>query len=238
MIRILRIALIPAIAAVLALVGVGAAYASTNSLPPNSLVARGVVSNINTSVTPPTATIAPDQGSPVTVSVVGSTVITKAGVGTIGLSDLATGNSVVAVYDKTTLEASSISVKNPFEQREHESLVGTIQSIGPFSFVLSTKHQGNATVTIDANTKYNIPSVSNATFANFKAGDRVAVVVWQSTSGNLAIHVNLIPGKALGIAKHEQGRAGEHEGIEKPKNNGKASGKSSGHKEVQEPEIR
>ena len=43
--------------------------------------------------------------------------------------------------------------------------------------------------------------------ANLKVGDRVAVMATQVNGGNLALHVNLIPGKALGLDKDkdEQG---------------------------------
>ncbi len=202
--RILSFVLIPALVAVFALAGFGVAYAQTTSS--NDLQVKGTIAMINTAAMPsPTVTIMPKQGSSVMVNVMTGTVISKEGVGTINLSGLAVGNSASAVYDKTTMNAVKITVRVP--EQEHEALVGSIKSIGTSSFVLTTNKQGDVTVNVNGDTKYQVPGVSNATLANFKVGDKVAVLTSQTSGSNLAIHVNLIPGKALGLGKDQDDHA-------------------------------
>lgn len=198
--RILAFVLIPALVAVFALAGFGVAYAQTTS--PNDLQVKGTIAVINIAAVPsPTVTIMPKQGSSVVVNVIGGTVITKEDVGTISLSGLAVGNSVVAVYDKTTMNAVKITVRVP--EQEHVALVGSIKSVGTTSFVLTTNKQGDVTVNVNGDTKYQVPGMRNATLANFKVGDRVVVLTSQTNGSSLAIHVNLVPGKALGRGKDQ-----------------------------------
>ena len=222
--RILKFALIPVLVAVFALAGFGVAYAQTTSS--TNLRVSGTISAINSGVTPPVITITPKQGSPVMVNIVAGTAITKEEAGTIALSDLAVGNQVAATYDKTTLNAVKITVRSL--EDEHEALVGTIKSVGTSSFVLTTKHQGDVTVNVNVDTKYKVPGVDKATLANFKVGDRVAVLTSQMNGGNLALHVNLIPGKALGPSKDKDdhgsnsqhiGKGEKHESSPKKQDN-------------------
>ena len=217
--RILSIVMIPAIAATLALAGFGVAYAQTSSS--NNLHVTGMITAINPAATPaPTVTITPEGTSAVVVTVVANAVITKEGTGTISLGGLAVGNRVVAAYDRTTMNAITITVKSPVEERE--ALVGTIKSIGSSSFVLTTKHQGDVTVTVDSNTLYRVPSVNNATLVDFNVRDRVAVMAVQSGGENLALHVNLIPGKALGLSedKGNRGSPSNPQSMDKPEEHG------------------
>jgi len=171
--RMLSIVMIPVMAAVLALAGLGAVYAQGSSSA--NLQVRGVISTINTTAAPaPAVGIMPEEGSPIMVNVVANTVITMVGTGTISLSGLTLGDRVVAVYDRTTMNVITITVKSPRD--EHEAVAGTIKSIGPSSFVLGTKHEGDVTVMVDSKTLYSVRSVDNATLADLKLGDTVAVM--------------------------------------------------------------
>ncbi len=217
--RILSIVMIPVMAAVLALAGFGVVHAQASSSA--NLQVKGVVSAINPAATPaPTVGITPDEGSPITLNVVANTVITKEGTGTISLGGLEMGNRVLAVYDRTTMDAITIAVKSPVE--EQEALVGTIKSLGTSSFVLTTKKQGDVTVNVDSSTIYRVPGVAAATLANFTVGDRIAVLASQANGGNLALHVNLIPGKALGLHedKDHQGSQSNPQPMSKPEKHG------------------
>lgn len=126
-----------------------------------------------------------------------STIITKAGIGKATLDDLAINDRAVATYNKDTLVASKLSVSQPLAK--HHSFVGTIKSKAADSFVVTTKKQGDVTIKVNSETKDKVPGVKNATLANFKGGDKVAVLAVEVTAGNIvenmALHVNLIPGK-------------------------------------------
>ncbi|MBI4297778.1 MAG: hypothetical protein HY676_04535 [Chloroflexi bacterium] len=185
----MRTALMLALVAVFALVSVGAALAQT---PAPNLEVKGAISAIDKTVTPPTVTITPKEGSPVTLKIVASTIIIKAGLGKASLDDLAVNDRAVATYNQTSMEASRLAVSQPIAK--HHTFVGTIKSKASASFVVTTK-QGDATVNVNAQTKYNVPGVKNATLANFKEGDKVAVLAVETSSGNLVLHVVLIPGK-------------------------------------------
>jgi hypothetical protein len=166
---------------------------------PNEEV-KGIISAINETVTPPTVSITPKEGSPVVLKVDSSTIITKAGIGKATLDDLATNDRAVATYNKDTMVASRILVSQPLEK--YHSFVGNITSKSDDSFVVTTQ-KGDVTITVNNETKYEVPGVNNATLENFNVGDKVAVLVVEVTTGsvveNLALHVNLIPGKPIYI---------------------------------------
>ncbi|MEK7281735.1 MAG: DUF5666 domain-containing protein [Chloroflexota bacterium] len=190
--RLVRTVLIVAMVSVLTLVSMGTVLAQTT--PPN-LDVRGTISAIDKAATPPTVTIAPKEGAPVTLKVVASTVILKAGRGKASLDDLAVNDRAVATYKQATLEASRIVVSHPIAK--HHAFLGTIKSKASASLVVTTKKQGDVTVNVNDQTKYHVPGVKDATLANFKEGDKVAVLAVETASGNLALHVNLIPGRPM-----------------------------------------
>jgi hypothetical protein len=187
-----------AMVAVLMVVGAGAVMADA---PSSQLEVKGVISAIDKVASPPTVSITPTpkDGSPipaVTLKVDASTIITKAGIGKATLDDLAINDRAVATYNQDTMVASKLSVSRPLAK--HHSFVGTIKSKAADSFVVTTK-KGDVTIKVNSDTKYKVPGVKDATFANFKVTDKVAVLAVEVTTGsvvdNLALHVNLIPGK-------------------------------------------
>ncbi len=200
---VVRTMILLVVASVLAFGSVGSALAQT---PPGELEVKGTISAIDKTIAPPTVTIAPKEGSPVTVKVAVSTNITKAGLGKATIDDLAKDDRAVASYNKDTLVASRISVSQPIAK--HHSFVGTIVSENissdnatPSSFVMTTKTSANVTIAVNGQTKYKIPGVKSATLANFKVGDKLAVLAVEANGGNLALNVNLIPGKPLSVQR-------------------------------------
>lgn len=191
--HVLRIILPLAVVAVLVVVGVGTVMAQTSS---SQLEVKGIISAINETATPPTVSITPKEGLPVVLKVDSNTTITKAGIGKATLDDLATNDRAVAIYNKDTMVASKISVSQPLEK--YHGFVGNITSMSDDSFVVTTKN-GDVTITVNSETKYKVPGVENATLDSFNVGDKVAVLAVEVTTGstveNLALHVNLIPGK-------------------------------------------
>jgi ribosomal protein L21E len=195
--HVLRIVLPLAIVAVLIVVGVGTVMAQMPS--PKLVGVKGIISAVNDTATP-TVSITPKEGSPVVLNVTSSTIITKAGIGKATVDDLATGDRAVAIYDKDTMIARKISVSQPLKR--HHAFVGNITSMSDNSFVVTTRN-GTATITVNSQTKYEVPGLNNATLEDFNVGDRVAVLAVEITTDsiveNLALHVNLIPGKPLYI---------------------------------------
>jgi hypothetical protein len=197
--HLLRVILPLAIVAALISVGVGTVMAQT---PSPQLEVKGIISAINETATPPTVSITPKEGSPVVLKVDSSTIITKAGIGKATLDDLAVNDRAVATYNKDTMIASKISVSQPLEK--YHSFVGIIESKADSSFVVTTK-KGDVNITVNSETKYKVPGVENATLDYFNAGDKVAILAVEVTTGsvveNLALHVNLIPGKPIYIQR-------------------------------------
>ena len=206
--RIVKIALFLTAMAAIAIATIGAVLADgTGTSPgPNHAEVKGIISAITeaTTSTPATVTIQPVGGPAVTVKVVAITVITKAGLGNTTVDELEVGDVAVAIYNKDTLEASKISVSRPVAK--HHGYEGTIESIADpgatsTSFVLTPKKGGGTTINVNAETKYKVPGLKDATLANFKVGDRVAVLVVEMNGGWTALHVNLIPGKPVHVQR-------------------------------------
>ena len=197
---IVKTALATALLGLLALAGLGAALADTPSPPPaTTLHVKGTISAIAMAATPPTVTIHPSEGADVTLKVVDSTVITKAGLGKTTLGELSVGDRVNATYNKDTLEALHLSAAAPLEK--HHTFHGTVKSLAADSFVVTTKKHGDVSIKVNAETKYKVPGVKDATLANFHVTDRVNVLAVETSDGDLALHVNLVPGKPISIQR-------------------------------------
>ncbi|MBI4201060.1 MAG: hypothetical protein HY531_02075 [Chloroflexi bacterium] len=199
--RIMKPILLLATVAAVAFTTIGTALAQQPG--PTILEVKGVISAIHegaaTSTPPtlPTVTIQRKDGSEVTVIVASSTVITMAGLGKATLSDLAVDDLAVATYRSDNFEAIKLSVSHPLAK--HHGYSGTIKSLTPTSFVLTTKKSGDATINVNAQTKYKVPGLKGATLSSFKEGDSVAVLAVDLKSGLMALHVNLIPGKPVHV---------------------------------------
>lgn len=197
--RSLRSILALALVLVTLVVSGGTVMAETTTpTPANQAEVHGAVSAIVTTVvapaTTPTITITPKEGPAVTLNVGAATLITKAGIGTTTLDKLAVGDRANATYDKTTLIAATISARPPI--KDYSSVVGQIKSMTTTGLVVTTK-KADVTVTVNADTKYKAPGVKDAALANFKVGDKVAVLSVASGGANVALHIVLIPGKPV-----------------------------------------
>jgi len=188
--HIMKVGLILIIVATVIIVGVGATAAL--AAPPFSQV-QGTIAG----KTADTVTIAPkDGGDDVVLKVNGSTQITKAGIGKATLGDLLVNDRVVATYTVSgdIKTASKLTVTQPLAK--NHGFVGNITIVSSTSIKITTKKQGDVPITVNGDTKFNVPGVKDATLANFDNGDRVAVLAVEGTSGDyVALHVNLIPGK-------------------------------------------
>ncbi|MEK7777802.1 MAG: DUF5666 domain-containing protein [Chloroflexota bacterium] len=204
--QVVKISLLLAAMATIALATIGAALADGPELGPNHADVKGIISAIQPAATstPATVTIQPVGGPAVTVKVVATTVITKSGLGKTTVDELEVGDVAVATYNKDTLEASKISVSRPVAK--HRGLEGTIKSIASpaltsTSFVLTPKKGGDVTINVNAQTKYKVPGLKDASLSNFKAGDKVSVLVVELNSGFMALNVHLIPGKPVHVQR-------------------------------------
>ncbi len=202
--RIRTVLLAVGLVAILALASVGGALAqggpptSTPGAHPAELKVQGTITALNTTAATPTVTITPKEGLPVTLKVVASTKITKAGVGAkASLNNIAIGDRVSAAYSGDSLEASRLNVSAPVGK--HHGYKGTIKSITPTGFTVTTKKDSDVAFTINEDTKYKVPGVKDATLANFKLGDQVAVGAVEVSGANAALHVNLIPAKPASV---------------------------------------
>ncbi len=205
--RIMKTGLILATVTAMAIATLGTALADGPG--PDHGEVNGVIAAITPAATstPPTVTIQPKEGPAVTVKVVATTLIKKAGLGKATLDDLAVDDRAEAKYNKTSFEASKIEVSHPVSK--HRGYEGTIKSIADpgatsTSFVLTHKKgkgSGDVTINVNAHTRYKVPGMKDATLANFKVGDRVAVLAVELNSGWTALHVNLIPGKPIHVQR-------------------------------------
>ncbi|MFH1140618.1 MAG: DUF5666 domain-containing protein [Chloroflexota bacterium] len=197
--RIVKTALILATVTAIAIATIGTALADGPGQARAEV--KGVIAAINeaTTSTPPTVNIQPKEGPAVTVKVVASTLITKAGLGKATLGDLAVDDRAEATYNKDTLEASKISVSHPVAK--HRGYEGTIKSLTATSFVLTPKKGGDVTINVNAQTRYKVPGLKDASLGNFKKGDRVSVLAVELNSGLMALNVNLIPGKPVHVQR-------------------------------------
>jgi len=191
-----RIVLMLAIVAMLTFVSAGTALAKA---PQSELEVKGIISTIDKSASPSTLTITLKDNSSITLKITSSTMITKAGLGKAIIDDLVQDDRAIVIYDKDTLVATRIVVSRPIVK--HHSFVGTIKTISSASFVITTKKQGDVTIVVNAETKYKVPGVKNATLASFKVEDKIAVLAVEVSGGNLALHVNLIPGRPIFIQR-------------------------------------
>ncbi|MDO8749576.1 MAG: DUF5666 domain-containing protein [Dehalococcoidia bacterium] len=206
--RIVKMSLLMAAVAAVALTTIATALAneSGNGPGPNHAEVKGIISAVGEAATstPATVTIQPVGGPAVTLKVVASTLITKAGLGKTTLADLAVGDRAEAKYDKDSMEASKISVSHPVAK--HRGYEGTIKSIASpaltsTSFVLTPKKGGDVTINVNAQTKYKVPGLKDASLSNFKAGDKVSVLTVEMNSGLMALDVHLIPGKPVHVQR-------------------------------------
>ena len=202
--HIMKVGLILFVLTALTIIGVGATVALAD--PSSTQEVEGVLTLINTSVTPPAVTIAPeDGGSAVVLQVPASTVITKTGIGQASLSDLAVNDRIKAVYtvDGANKVAVNLTVSEPLAK--NYAFVGTLANItvnSPNIIKIDTKKQLGVPVVVNTETKLHVPGLKTATLANFKVGDRVAVLAAEITPGTYtALHVNLIPGKPVSVQR-------------------------------------
>jgi hypothetical protein len=73
--------------------------------------------------------------------------------------------------------------------------VGVVKSLAAHSFVLTTKHNGDVTVLVTGQTRFHIPTLKKATFADLEKGDRVAVNGAPGRTGFTAKQVVVAPRK-------------------------------------------
>ena len=142
------------------------------------------------------------MGLAVTVKVVATTVITKAGLGKVTLDDLAIDDRATATYDPDSMEASEISVSHPVVKHHgYEGIIKSIASPGLTltSFVLAPKKGGDITINVNAQTKYKVPWLEEASLSNFKTGDRVVVLAVDLKGGLTALYVHLILSKPIHV---------------------------------------
>ena len=191
--KILTIGLSLALVLALMVIGTGSALAASNQSGNN---VEGVITAIDKTVTPPTVTVTPEEGSAVILKIDAATVITKTGVGTITINDLAINDKVTATYDPSTNIAGKITVLQP-EGKRH-SFEGAIKSINGNTLIVTTK-KGDETFDVNLDTQYKVPGVSNAALSNFSAGNKVNVstteVTTNGTTVQIAQRMNLIPAK-------------------------------------------
>lgn len=176
--------------------------ATTTTTPATQAEVHGTITAINGTATPPalpSVTITPKEGPALTLKVAATTVITKAGIGTTTLDKLTVGDRANSTYDKVTMIAATISVSPPL--KDYNSIVGTAKSVAASSLVVTTGKKGDVIITVNADTKYKVPGVKDATLANFKAGDKVAVLSVTSGGSNLALHIVLVPSKPAFAAR-------------------------------------
>ncbi len=172
-----------------------AAPAATPTPAPVLATVKGIIAAIDKAAAPPTVTVHPQEGPDVKVNILSTTVITKAGLGKTTLDELAVNDRIVAAYEKVSLNATKLSVTAPLAK--HHAFDGTLKSKTATSIVLTTKKQGDVTVNVNSETKYKVPGVKDATLDNIKVGDRITVLAVEAKAGNLALHINLIPGKPV-----------------------------------------
>jgi len=118
--------------------------------------------------------------------------------GMIGVLGAVGAGSVLADAVTPTVAPTATSTSVPVK---HHAYTGTIKSMAANSFVLTTKAKGDVTITVNADTKYHVPGVKDATWANFKVGDRATTMVTESNGTNTASHVNLIPAKPIHVVR-------------------------------------
>jgi len=192
----IRIVLMLAVVAVLSFVNTETALAKA---PPSRHEITGVINAIDRPASPPTVTIVSSESLSVTLKITTSTVITKAGLGRATIDDLVMGDRAIAGYDEDTLLANRIIVSRPLVK--HRTFVGTIKSMASTNFVMATEKQGEVTINVNTGTKYGVPGVKDATLDSFKAGDKITVLAVEADSGNLALHVKLIPGRPIFVQR-------------------------------------
>lgn len=90
---------------------------------------------------------------------------------------------------------SPIQPETSSERGKAHGLFGTISSKGTLTFTVTTKQGANVVVTVNAETRFHVPTKRNATFADIHVGDRVAVSGTPTTSGLTAKQVSVAPGK-------------------------------------------
>lgn len=193
--RLVRMFLVLSLVAITLVVGAGSVMAAGPSLTE----IKGTISAIDAAAAPPTVTITPKEGAAVVLNVVETTVITKAGLGKTTLDKLAVGDRATATYDAETLAAGKISASKPL--KDYSSFVGTIKSLAADSLVVTTKKNGDVTITVNADTRYKVPGLKEAGLGAFQVGDKVAVLSVAADGGNLALHIVLVPGKPVFAAR-------------------------------------
>lgn len=148
-------------------------------------------------------TIAPRQGTPVTLSVTPATEIEVWGKDPASIQDLKAGQFAEAVYDPVTLAAIEIEVKLRGERSlaVRHGFFGTVREVVASSISLDTK-QGTVALAVDAGTQFWMPPRKDAKLADVKVGDRVAVLAERLDSALVAKRVMVIPQKP----SHQQAR--------------------------------
>lgn len=172
-----------------------------HAAPAKATEAKGTISAINKGATPPTVTIHLKEGVDVTIKVLASTKITKAGVGNATLDNLAVGDRVEASYN-ASFEASRIEAAPPLAK--HHGFHGTLKSIGAGSIVVTVKKEGkdsDVTFTVNGDTKYKVPTVKDATLANFHAGEHVNILAVDNNGSWVALQVHMIPSKPVHVQR-------------------------------------
>jgi hypothetical protein len=160
---------------------------------------KGVITAIDKTVSPPSVTITPKDGSAVVLKVAATTIITKTRVGKITIDDLAANDQVTATYNKATNVAGRINIIQPPEKRR--AFEGTIKSIVAPVIVVTT-NKGDETFQVSSKTQYQVPGVKDATLDNFKVGDKVSVLTIEAnTTASAAVQtaqrLTLIPTKPI-----------------------------------------
>ena len=197
--KILKVGLALTIVIAMLIIGTGTAFAATTA---SGSEIKGAITAIDKVATPPTVTVTLKEGKTVVLKIDTSTVITKTGLGTITVNDLAVNDKVTATYNKDTNVATQITVVQPLGKRH--SFEGTIKSITSTNIVVTTK-KGDETFKVGSETVYKVPGVKDATLAKFKVGDKVSVSTADVTTGGttvqMAQRMSLIPAKPVKVTR-------------------------------------
>ena len=198
--RVIKGAFLLAIVVLCTFAGIGTALAQTPPAAPAIATAQGTISAIDKPGSPPQVTIHTKDGTDVSIKVVANTRITKAGIGKATLNDLAVNDKVQAVYNKNTNDAARILDASPAKHHNYSGVVKSVDVEGK-KFVVTIKGQVDVTLLVNANTKIRNAANKTITLADLKTGNRVVASAIESTDGNVAQLVRLIPVMLTGQIK-------------------------------------
>ncbi len=194
--RIWRILAVALIVMMLLSLGVGTLNAQTPTPTPGVTKVEGKATSVDLQAKK--VTVTPTGRPAVVLIVTAGTDINVWGKQAATLEDVKVGSIAEAAYNSGTLEAIRIQVKRSEEPSlgTRQGFVGAVKSISGTSITLDTK-QGTVVLMVDAKTQYWNPPKKDATLADVKAGDRVAVLAEKTDSTLVAKRVLIIPSEPV-----------------------------------------